>query len=669
MLFFKPESKFLLILLFSLIHLFSYSQEPVPVQKSDNKVIIEGKIYFLHVVKAGQTLYSISRAYGLKENEVEKENPGALTGLQIGQVLKIPQVELQQKEHAETRDTSKYIHHILSKGETLFSLYRKYDVPVHEIEKVNPGIDPSDLKIGQIIFIPKTDIDTEPELTEYESHRVRRRETIYGISRMYGITEEELKQHNPELYESGLRMWQVLKIPVHKPPETIITDEVADHEEDIITDPMEPDLYSIYDADTIDDFSFRKVINVGYLIPFNYIKDSDTVPDLSADAVTLESARGRSSNPADEITAKPLSVPFLEFMEGSFLALESLKKSGLSVNVKVFDTQRSPSEVRSIIASGELDKMDIIIGPFFSFNVEILSAFSREKKIPLIVPFHDSDSLLAGNPYLFQLNPSFKTEAEAIAEYTAHQQGSQIILLYSNDQTEIKRADHIRNNIIRSYRKHFPYRYPVIRELVYDQEFKTDLTSILSDTLSKVTKNLVIVPSTNEAFVSIAVTQLFFQLKDYDIELLGMPHWSVFQNIELLYIHRLNLSFFSPYYFSYDSADINDFLSRWRRFYAAEPASATRKGCNYAFLGHDITWHFLTAYKEYGRRFILHTEKFQTDLLMNSFRFKKSSYYSGFDNISLRLIRYNPDFSILAKDFHSTEKERLTEQEEIINLP
>ena len=66
------------------------AQEQVPVTRSNNKVVIEGNVYYVHVVKPGQTLYSISKAYNVTEKEITIENPGITSNLSIGQVLKIP---------------------------------------------------------------------------------------------------------------------------------------------------------------------------------------------------------------------------------------------------------------------------------------------------------------------------------------------------------------------------------------------------------------------------------------------------------------------------------------------------------------------------------------------------------------------------------------------------
>ncbi len=93
------------------------AQEPVTVKKSDSKVIIEGKVYYIHVVKPGQTLFSISKAYNVTEKDIALENPGVYSGLQVGQMLKIPeQVPSRPFTQAQNVDTTKFIYHTLKSG-------------------------------------------------------------------------------------------------------------------------------------------------------------------------------------------------------------------------------------------------------------------------------------------------------------------------------------------------------------------------------------------------------------------------------------------------------------------------------------------------------------------------------------------------------------------------
>jgi len=76
------------------------AQEPVQVERSNNKVILDGTVYYIHQVKPGETLYAISQAYHISQKEIAIENPGVISGLQIGQTLKIP-VDPKLKEEVE----------------------------------------------------------------------------------------------------------------------------------------------------------------------------------------------------------------------------------------------------------------------------------------------------------------------------------------------------------------------------------------------------------------------------------------------------------------------------------------------------------------------------------------------------------------------------------------
>ena len=88
-LFQNRKSLFLLLSLF-IFQAVLFAQEPTTVERSNNKVILEGTVYYIHVVKSGQTLYAISKAYGISQKEIAIENPGVVSGVQIGQALKIP---------------------------------------------------------------------------------------------------------------------------------------------------------------------------------------------------------------------------------------------------------------------------------------------------------------------------------------------------------------------------------------------------------------------------------------------------------------------------------------------------------------------------------------------------------------------------------------------------
>ncbi|MGC9344547.1 MAG: LysM peptidoglycan-binding domain-containing protein, partial [Bacteroidales bacterium] len=275
--------KFRIFFAFIVVSVFFYSPETisqVPVKVSENKVIIEGNIYYLHIVKPGQTLYSISKAYRISEKAIAIENPGVYSGLQVGQVLKIPAEAPEEISDTKEIDTSNFISHELKEGETFFSLSRSYNVSAKEIENANPGIDVTDLSIGQVILIPKP--KTVRSDKNFTSHKVRRKETLYSLARRYGITEDEIRKYNPEIQWGGLKTGMVLQIP--KPEflsqmkeradsitiaqDTALTIKIDTLEEDIsYIDSLgleEMDLEDYYY--NLKDFNSRK-LKVAYMIP------------------------------------------------------------------------------------------------------------------------------------------------------------------------------------------------------------------------------------------------------------------------------------------------------------------------------------------------------------------------------------------------------------------
>jgi LysM repeat protein len=54
--------------------------------------------------------------------------------------------------------------------------------------------------------------------TKFISHKVKKKETIFGITRNYNITEEQLNEYNPLLEKVGLRRRMILRIPVYPKP-------------------------------------------------------------------------------------------------------------------------------------------------------------------------------------------------------------------------------------------------------------------------------------------------------------------------------------------------------------------------------------------------------------------------------------------------------------------
>lgn len=156
---------------------------------------INGKVFIVHKVDAGQTLYAISRRYGVTVEQIVAQNPEADAGLEIEQILKVPYVP------KATRPVTQGKKHVVAEKETLFSISRLYGVTVDDLKKWNNLTDNA-LSLGQELAIKNSTTVTTQSVNQLEIksaktiHTVAAKETMFSITRQYGITVEQLREWN-----------------------------------------------------------------------------------------------------------------------------------------------------------------------------------------------------------------------------------------------------------------------------------------------------------------------------------------------------------------------------------------------------------------------------------------------------------------------------------------
>lgn len=174
---------------------------------------INGKTFIVHKVDAGQTLYAISKRYGVTVEQIVAQNPEADAGLEIEQILKVPYVPKASRPVTQTVAQGKK--HIVAEKETLFSISRLYSVSVDDLKKWNNLTDNA-LSLGQELVIKSSTTTSSatvtPEVkTGQTVHTVAAKETMFSISRQYGITVDQLKEWN-SLQANELKIGQTLVV-------------------------------------------------------------------------------------------------------------------------------------------------------------------------------------------------------------------------------------------------------------------------------------------------------------------------------------------------------------------------------------------------------------------------------------------------------------------------
>lgn len=209
----------------------TYAQvQTVIVNKSKITEKVDGKEFFIHPVKKGQTLYYIAKTYEVTIEEIIKENPGLEKGLKADVDIKIPINEFNRplKEAKKDKKEKKYKNYTVEKGETVYSIAKKFGLKEKDILDINPDLS-ANLKPGQELKIPadakiittttttntKTEVKSgrnlDPKRT-YSKHIISKGETLYGVAKKYNLKEKEIIAINPAA-ETGLRLGDTLYIP------------------------------------------------------------------------------------------------------------------------------------------------------------------------------------------------------------------------------------------------------------------------------------------------------------------------------------------------------------------------------------------------------------------------------------------------------------------------
>jgi LysM repeat protein len=382
-------------------------ESPVIVNRSNTIQIIDGKEYFFHAVLRGQTLFSIARAYGVTVEDILAENPDLNPReLRSDQIIRIPvikEVDSTRVQSSTVTETD-FITHQVRRRETVYGISRQYDITENELLEHNPQIR-SGLKTNMILKIPRE----KPATLHFIEYRVPHRQTIYSITREFNVSLNELEKLNPELRE-GLKAGQILKIPVDYTPQTRPPFIM---EQDKIIYPEEPKL--IVSDPWCKDPELKNQYNVALMIPL-YLDDINEEGEI------------------DDML-KERAFAYLEYYEGIMIALDSIREMGADIRLTVYDVTDSEVKARNAIWQPEMARMDLIIGPFFDNVFKVVADYAKDKNIPIVAPFQaDNPDVLARYPLMFQTTPDIETQMKDMAAYVVENHPEENIIIVHNNQ-------------------------------------------------------------------------------------------------------------------------------------------------------------------------------------------------------------------------------------------
>ena len=477
---------------------------PTPVTVSKEKVKLNGKVYLSHVVLERQTIYGISKAYGVSEEDLYEANPSLReTGLQKNAILLIP--------------------------------YRENDAAQTPPPAVQEGV-------------------------SYTEHTVKWYEDIDDIASRYGVSVKEIMELNG-LKTKKLNSRQVLKIPVKAP-------QVQAEEAPAPAPTPAPE------ADTAPQESAQP--------PVQEVQK----PSELADSTLL---RLRSRDEVDFSLVLPLragskaSEVNMDFYSGVLMAIRDLEAEGLKIHSHVYDLSAGLPPIDALVES------DFVLGPVASRDLEAILQ-RVDGKVPVVSPLDQKAASLSGYYRNFIQAPSATdNQYDDLAQWVKDdfKVEDRVILITEKGAGNVTAPVAIRSAMARRELSYEILNYAIVE----GRGIPATLSSIMDDGHT----NRVVVASESEAFIGDVVRNLgIMKGKGYDVIMYAPSKVRTFDTIDGAAYHDVSLHLSTSYFADYSSEKVDRFVRAYRSLFRTEPSQ-------FAFQGYDTARHFIVHCARYGQ--------------------------------------------------------------------
>ncbi|MCM4151316.1 LysM peptidoglycan-binding domain-containing protein [Arenibacter sp. N53] len=551
------------------------------------KAFIEGN-YEIYTVQPKETRWSIANKYGITIDSLLVLNPklSKITDyLSSGQELLLPRP---LGSSLKDQETQLYNSYTVPPKQTFYSLEKKFGLTSSEIIALNPGIkERGGLKEGMVLRIPVQKVESgEVNIENYNFYEVKPKQTEFSLTRKFGVTYKELLELNPEL-KDGLKAGMVLKLPKAQTGNFDVKNALI--------------LDKIRLVDSINRLNRPRVL---FLLPFRLDR-----LDLKDNAATKNAIENRKD------------VKYsLGLYSGAMVALDSIAKLGISVDVKTYDTQLDINRTKGILQKENLIGVSAIFGPLEPQSLKEVALQAGEYGVPVVAPLTEKSDLSLNN--VFFALPSEKVMEEHMMTYVEGLRTKENIIIIADQKNKATESA-------------LMFKFPGAKIVALKEDRTVDIDKI-TKILSLETENWVFL-ETDQANVVYHVGSLLNSLisKEIGIRLFTTDKNKAFDSEAVSYSHLSNLKFTYPS--ASKEAEGNGFLKMYRTKYGSDPDE-------YAVRGFDLTLDMLLklAYKNdlvVASKLIGETEyignKFNFNKDISSGYFNRASYILGYENMRI----------------------------------
>ncbi|MBQ0080195.1 MAG: LysM peptidoglycan-binding domain-containing protein [Alistipes sp.] len=527
--------------------------------QSSQTISIDGKRYIIHTVQKGDTVYSLGKIYSTALDVVYELNPNAKDGIKVGQHLRFPLKENPKPKKKVKYPKKTFIKHEVKTGENLYSIARFYKISVDVLLDDNPMLDPTDLAPETILYIRRdsqgnssedeieSDISQRVEVISTFSqdgtslYMVKKGDTLYSISKRFGVSVDELLALNSFATGYVLRVGDVLKVP-------------------------------------------------------------SKTKEISAEDKPISHAVRRKLQKEEKMKISlllPLGKPgyanrnFVDFYEGFLLGLKTLAaQNGRNASLTVFNISTEP--LSKIAQDQALCSSSLIVGPIYEKDVLKFSRIADSLQVPLVTPFAQMKQISSNMVY--QMAPVESHKNDKLRELLKK---SNDICFVTSSSTDVHFKNEI-ESIIGPARHpktfHYEYEHPSIVEKRQRKQEDYLSPSDLSHAVMGSGPRTIVVLADNETDVDRIIAAISSAKKNLrarsqstaDVTILGNQKWTHYKNIDptLFFENNVHLVL------SYQASGMCDAVRRMNIRYVEE---FSHMPSLYSYRGYDTACIFAEA--------------------------------------------------------------------------
>ena len=516
------------------------------------------------------------------------------------------------------------VKHEVQSGETLYSLARNYGVTIDAIKQANPSIEGENIISGQVITIPnasksgKVQNVTTPETTHSEAATtkqtpaqpktqpgkkpgcklmllVEKKTTVYSICKEYGISEDDFYRANPQIEKSKIKKGNYVCIPYTA--QELAQQRAAEEKRQAEQRAAEERARKEAEANAIKQYP---KLNVAVILPF----------DLN------------SKNKSNE------AIKVIDFYEGFLLAVENLKKQGVSVDIYAYEEKGTfTSSIDTILTQPMMPHMNLIVGPMRLEHIPAVTRFAKQHNIPHVVPFSTNSTITMSAPTTFQVNTAVKSLYSKVYQLFMERNPDSRVVFVNCEGND-------KDDYIAGFKRALSDK---------GHAFQTcELSEVKS--ISKIVpepdKRLIFIPtSASQQNLQQLIRNLNANASSdmtlYNVSLFGYPEWQTFKEYNKQNMRKYNASIFATFYTNSRSSEVSNFNAKFKSWFKRDQFNSYPL---FGLLGYDVGNFFISGLNKFGNKFCDRQSGVNVTALQNPMHFEKRSAENGFVNTSLKII-------------------------------